>query len=87
MAARTPRAAGRIGWRTRRSFRPRSWRVTRSAKGGAHVVYRFSVDPGGMIPPFLADLANKGAIPDTFKAVEKEANRLAKARPAVALGG
>jgi hypothetical protein len=59
--------------------------VTPAANGKAHVVYRFSVDPGGMIPPFLADLANKGAIPDTFHAVEKEARRLAAARPAVAL--
>jgi hypothetical protein len=61
-----------------------SWRVTPAANGRAHVVYRFAVDPGGMIPPFLADLANKGAIPDTFRAVEKEAKRLERARPVVA---
>ncbi len=61
-----------------------SWAVTAAPKGKSHVVYRFAVDPGGMIPPFLADLANKSAIPDTFHAVEREAKRLASVRSAVA---
>lgn len=56
-----------------------AWRVT--PKGGkSHVVYQFAVDPGGSIPPFLADLGNRNGVADIFRAVEKEARRLQKAR-------
>jgi hypothetical protein len=58
-----------------------SWHVTSRADGGSHLVYQFTVDPGGLIPPFIADLANRSALPDTLHAVEKEAQRLAAAAP------
>jgi hypothetical protein len=55
-----------------------SWLFTPSANGGLHVVYRQHVDPGGMIPGFAANFANKDGIVDTFKAVEAEAHRRAE---------
>lgn len=52
-----------------------SWRVTPRGNK-SHVVYQFAVDPGGAIPPFLADLGNRNGVGDIFRAVEKEARRL-----------
>lgn len=52
-----------------------SWKV--SPKGTkSHVVYQFAVDPGGNIPPFLADMGNRNGVGDVFRAIEKEARRL-----------
>ncbi|MHB8875224.1 MAG: START domain-containing protein [Myxococcaceae bacterium] len=53
-----------------------SWRVTPNGEGKSHVVYQFAVDPGGQIPAFVADIANRSGVPDVFKAIEKEARRL-----------
>lgn len=52
-----------------------SWLVTAKDGDTSHVVYKFTVDPGGMIPSFAANIGNKSGVTDTFKAVEKEANR------------
>lgn len=52
-----------------------SWVVTAKDANTSHVVYKFTVDPGGSIPSFAANMGNKSGITDTFKAVEKEANR------------
>jgi hypothetical protein len=53
-----------------------SWLVTPKDNGSkSHVIYKFTVDPGGMIPSFAANMGNKSGISDTFKAVEKEALR------------
>jgi len=57
-----------------------SWSATPRGDGRSHVVYRFRINPGGWIPPFLADLANQSAIPDVFRAVEREAQRRGAAR-------
>lgn len=57
-----------------------SWRVTAKGPNKSHVVYQFAVDPGGSIPPFLADLGNRNGVSDVFRAVEKEAKRLQAAR-------
>lgn len=57
-----------------------SWVVTPKDGSSSHVVYKFTVDPGGMIPSFAANMGNKSGITDTFKAVEKEANRRKAAR-------
>ena len=54
-----------------------SWRVTPLGTGAkTRVVYQFAIDPGGQIPPFLADLGNRSAVPDVFRALAKEAKRL-----------
>lgn len=52
-----------------------SWLVTPKDANKSHVVYKFTVDPGGMIPSFAANMGNKSGVTDTFKAVEKEALR------------
>jgi len=56
------------------------WTVTPAGEGKSHVVYRFRIDPGGWIPPFLADLGNQSGVPDVFRAIEREAQRRAEAR-------
>jgi len=57
-----------------------SWTVTPRGDGRSHVVYRFRIDPGGWIPPFLADLANQSGIAEVLRAVEREAQRRGAAR-------
>jgi hypothetical protein len=68
-----------------------SWKVTPTAEGHSHAVYRFVVDPGGWVPAFAASMGNKSAVIDTLRAVEKEAQRRASdgrgRRPGEALGG
>jgi len=59
-----------------------SWKVTPKGRGKSHVVYQFAVDPGGAIPPFLADLGNRNGVGDVFRAVEREAQRLQADRAA-----
>jgi hypothetical protein len=50
-----------------------SWVVTPKGEGQSHAVYKFSVDPGGSLPGFLASFGQKGGVLDTWKAVEKRA--------------
>lgn len=61
-----------------------SWVVTPSANGkSSHVVYRLCVDPGGAVPAFAANRANASGLVDTFKNLEREAQKRARARPAL----
>lgn len=62
-----------------------SWTLSARGEGRTWAVYRFVVDPGGWIPGFVRDAANRQAVPDAFRAVEKEARRRAKA--GLAVGG
>ena len=65
-----------------------SWRVSRAAAPGrSKVVYRASVDPGGWVPGFISDMANKSGALGTMRAVEREAQRRAEARKAQAANG
>lgn len=58
-----------------------SWHVVPTEDGQkSKVVYRAAVDPGGWIPAFAANMGNKQGIHETFQAVEKEAQRRAKAK-------
>lgn len=57
-----------------------SWEVRPLEGGRSHVTYRFALDPGGWLPAFVADIGNRGAVMDTFKAIEREARRRAAAR-------
>lgn len=57
-----------------------SWRIRPTADGRARVVYHAAVDPGGWVPNFLSDMGNRTGITETFKAVEKEAQRRGKQR-------
>jgi len=62
-----------------------SWLVTPSEDGKtSHVVYKLCVDPGGAIPAFAANRANADGLTDTFRNIEREAQRRANARAAAA---
>jgi hypothetical protein len=57
-----------------------SWRVVWRGPNKSFAVNRFMVDPGGWIPAFAADAGNKQGVTDTYKSVEREAQRRAAAR-------
>jgi hypothetical protein len=60
-----------------------SWHVKPAGDGStSHVVYKFRVDPGGWLPAFASNLGNREGVLDTFKAVEKEAQKRGAARKA-----
>jgi hypothetical protein len=44
--------------------------------------YRIAVDPGGSVPAWLVNLANKGKVPEIVAAVEEAARRLVQRRAA-----
>lgn len=50
-----------------------TWEVKAKGEGASYAVYKFSVDPGGSLPGFLANMGQKGGVLDTWKAVEKRA--------------
>lgn len=57
-----------------------SWVVKAQGEGASYAVYKFSVDPGGSLPGFLANMGQKGGVLDTWKAVEKRAALLKEER-------
>lgn len=57
-----------------------SWEVTPLGNGRSKVSYHTAVDPGGWIPAFAAESANKKGVLENFRAVEKEAQRRAAVR-------
>ena len=57
-----------------------SWHVTPKGEDKAHVVYKFSVDPGGSVPGWLANMGQSDAVEDTLEAVEERAQKLGKER-------
>jgi hypothetical protein len=57
-----------------------SWQVTSRGPDKSFAVYRFMVDPGGWIPKFAVNMGNREGVTDTFKAVEREAQRRMNAR-------
>lgn len=60
-----------------------SWRVTPRAGGtSSHVIYCFCADPRGSIPTFAANRANVTGVTETFRNVEREAQRRGQERRA-----
>jgi len=57
-----------------------SWHVTPKGENKAHVVYKFSVDPGGSVPGWLANMGQSDAVEDTLEAVQERAQKLGKER-------
>jgi len=57
-----------------------SWRVSPNPDGKSHVIYQLCVDPGGAVPAFAANKANADGLTDTFKNIEREAQRRAAAK-------
>lgn len=72
-ASRIPQRANII----RLKLNEGSWHVVPRGANKSFAVYRFTVDPGGWIPSFAANAGNKQGVSDTFKAVEREAQRRA----------
>jgi hypothetical protein len=63
-----------------------SWQVTPKGEGKARIVYKFSVDPGGSVPGWIANFGQKDGVEEALEAVEERAQKLGeerkKARPA-----
>lgn len=57
-----------------------SWVITPLSEGRSHAVYKFVVDPGGWLPGFALESAQKSAALATFHAVGAEAQRRAGTR-------
>lgn len=57
-----------------------TWQVTSKGGNKTHIIYRFSVDPGGSIPGWLASFGQKDGVLDTLGAVEKRARKLSEER-------
>ncbi|MBL9038012.1 MAG: hypothetical protein JNG84_05795 [Archangium sp.] len=78
------RLPGRSGI-TRLRLNSGSWLVTPLGDGTkSHVVYRFTVDPGGWLPGFAVNLGNEKGVGDTIHGVEREAQRRYRERMASA---
>ncbi|RKH77599.1 hypothetical protein D7Y21_37100 [Corallococcus sp. AB045] len=60
-----------------------SWTVEPKGEGRSWVVYKFTVDPAGSVPGFLASLGQNDAVVDTLRAVEKRAQTLPVEPPPV----
>ncbi|MDQ3265858.1 MAG: SRPBCC family protein [Myxococcota bacterium] len=56
------------------------WELEPREGGKTQVTYYVWVDPAGRVPNFLANKANRDAIPDLFRAVERHAQGLGTAR-------
>jgi hypothetical protein len=54
-----------------------SWLFTPEGDARVRYVYRFTVEPGGSIPGFVAGMGQKDAVLATVRAVEKRARKLA----------
>lgn len=61
---------------TRVTLNSGGWTITPLGDGSkSHVVYKFAVDPGGWVPSFAVNMGNEKGVGDTFRAVEKEAQK------------
>ncbi len=56
------------------------WLATPKDGGKTWLVHRFAVDPGGWIPAFAANMGNEKGVTETYKNVEKEAQKRTKER-------
>jgi len=71
-----PRRAGTVRLEISRG----SWLVVPLPGGSSQVSYRFTADPGGWIPAFVANRTNVQGVVDTFRNVEREAQKRARER-------
>jgi polyketide cyclase/dehydrase/lipid transport protein len=58
------------------------WHISTLEPGKVRIQHGFVVDPGGAIPTFAVNYANKKAVPDMLKAFEAEVRRRRSDRPA-----
>lgn len=57
-----------------------TWEISPKGEASTHIVYKFTVDPGGSIPSWLASFGQKDGVLDTLKAVQERAQKLAEER-------
>ncbi|MCA3014995.1 MAG: hypothetical protein INH41_21625, partial [Myxococcaceae bacterium] len=57
-----------------------SWLATARDDGKTWLVHRFAVDPGGWVPAFAANLGNQQGVTDTYRNVEREAQKRTRER-------
>ncbi|WP_224244965.1 START domain-containing protein [Hyalangium gracile] len=57
-----------------------TWQIIPKGEGKTHIVYKFSVDPGGSVPGWLASFGQKDGVLDTLKAVQDRAQKLGEER-------
>jgi hypothetical protein len=60
------------------------WEISPAGAGGSRFRYHIDIDPGGSVPSWIVNMANKSQVPSVIAAVEDEARKLAikKARSA-----
>ncbi len=83
MPARIPQKAGVVRLTTSEG----SWLVTPLPNGKAHLIYKFSADPGGNIPSIFTNMNNVKGPVETFASVEREAAMRRTSRLATAPTG
>jgi hypothetical protein len=57
------------------------WEIAPAGAGASSFRYHIDIDPGGSIPSWVVNLANKSQVPSVIAAVEDEAHQLAVRRP------
>ncbi len=56
------------------------WEISPEGEGKSRFIYRIDVDPGGSVPTWIVNMANKSQVPSVIAAVEEEAAKLAVRR-------
>ncbi len=58
------------------------WEISPDGAGKSRFAYRIEMDPGGSLPSWIVNMANKSQVPSVIAAVEEEAvKRAAQGRP------
>jgi hypothetical protein len=53
------------------------WEIAPDGEGATRFTYRIDIDPGGSVPSWIVNLANKSQVPSVIAAVEEEASKAA----------
>jgi hypothetical protein len=56
------------------------WEITPAGADASRFRYHIDVDPGGSVPSWIVNMANKSQVPSVIAAVEDEAQKLAVRR-------
>jgi hypothetical protein len=56
------------------------WEIAPDGEGTSRFTYRIDIDPGGSVPAWIVNMANKSQVPSVIAAVEEEASKVALRR-------
>jgi hypothetical protein len=56
------------------------WEISPAGEGVSRFRYQIDIDPGGSVPSWIVNAANKSQVPSVIAAVEDEAQKLAVRR-------